>query len=267
MAPREVFPNPLAKQVILELRFPNLFFMEARIGEFQVGIMKDFPQAALVQRRNFMVLTGNLDSPEAQELAKQRQSDIEKIWQFKSESGTRLEVSSRNMAVVTDKHTSYTEGGDKSFRAIAEKAVRHFVQFTSLPIFQRVGLRYTNECPLFDRTTATFRDCYNSILPVDRFGLENLSVANSIAVARTGERQIQHAESLRFAQPIMVGNVAVAQPLISDALILDLDASSENVMADRVMATADDLHSLIDREFLSVIKQPIIDHMRKDANR
>jgi uncharacterized protein (TIGR04255 family) len=269
MANREVFPTPLAKQVILELRFPNLFFIEGRIGEFQIGIMKDFPQAALVHRRNFMVLAGNLDSPEMQEAAKQqqRQSDIEKIWQFKSESGTRVEVSSRTMSLVTEMHTSYTEGGEKSFRAVAQKVLAQFLSLTSLPLFLRVGLRYINECPLFNRTTDTFRDCYNSILPVQKFGLENLSVANCIAVARRGNGQIQHAESLRFAQPPVAGHgqIVIAQPLVSYALILDLDASCENVAAERVLTTADELHEMIAAEFREVIKEPILDFMRKEG--
>jgi len=270
MATREVFPTPLVKQVILELRFPNLFFMENRIGEFQIGIMKDFPQAALVHRRNFMVLAAILDSPEMQDAAmrQQRQSDIEKIWQFKSETGTRVEVSSQSMSLVTEKHTSYTEGGETSFRSIAETAVGQFLSFTKLPSLLRVGLRYINECPLFDRTTDTFRSCYNSILPVEKFGLESLTLANCVAVARSGNGQIQHAESLRFAQPTIAalaghGHAAMVQPLIFDALILDLDASSENVAAERVLTTTDELHQMIAAEFETVIKAPIIEHMRK----
>jgi uncharacterized protein (TIGR04255 family) len=254
MADNEVFATPLVKQVAFEIRFPNLFFIEGRIGDFQVQVMKDFPQSELVQRRSFMLLAGNVDSPQAQELAKQQASDIEKIWQFKSESGTRVEISSRNLVVVAEKHISYHEGGDKSFRSVVEKVVAQFFGLIQIPIVQRVGLRYINECPLFDKTTKTFKGCYNSVLPVDRFGLENLSIANCIVVAKSGDMQIQHAESLRFATPT------------GDILVLDLDASSENVAAERVLATADGLHNLIAVEFRTVIKEPIVEYMRKGKN-
>ncbi len=80
MPDNEGFPTPLVKQIAFEVRFPNLFFIEGRIGEFQVQIMRDFPQSELVQRRSFMVLAGNVDSPQVQELAKQQASDIDKIW-------------------------------------------------------------------------------------------------------------------------------------------------------------------------------------------
>jgi uncharacterized protein (TIGR04255 family) len=153
MADNEVFPTPLVKQVAFEIRFPNLFFIEGRIGEFQVQVMRDFPQSELVQRRSFMLLAGKVDSPDAQELAKQQGSDIQKIWQFKSDSGTRVEISSKNLVVVAEKHHSYTDGGDKSFRSVVEKVVAQFLGLIQIPVVQRVGLRYINECPLFDKTT------------------------------------------------------------------------------------------------------------------
>jgi uncharacterized protein (TIGR04255 family) len=254
MADNEVFPTPLVKQVAFELRFPNLFFIEGRIGEFQMQVMKDFPQSDLVQRRSFMVLAGDVDSPQAQELARQQASDIEKIWQFKSESGTRVEISSRNLVVVAEKHISYNEGGDKSFRSVVEKVVTQFLGLIQIPVIQRVGVRYINECPLLDKTTKRFKDCYNSVLPVDRFGLENLSTANCIVVAKSGDMQIQHAESLRFATPN------------GDILVLDLDASAENIASDKVMTTTDKLHEMIAAEFRNVIKEPIVEYMRKGKN-
>ena len=254
MANNEVFPTPLVKQVAFEIRFPNLFFIEGRIGEFQVLIMKDFPQSELVQRRNFMLLAGNVDSPQAQEIAKQQPSDTEKIWQFKSESGSRVEISSKNLIVVAEKHIAYHEGGEKSFRGVVEKVVAHFLGLIQIPIVQRVGLRYINECPLFDITTEGFKACYNSILPVNRYGLENLSRADCIAVAKDGDMQIQHVESLRFATPT------------GDILVLDLDAFTENTTSDKVMATADKLHEMISAEFRNVIKEPIVEYMRRRKN-
>jgi uncharacterized protein (TIGR04255 family) len=89
---------------------------------------------------------------------------------------------------------------------------------------------------------------------VDRFGLENLSTANCIVVAKSGDMQIQHAESLRFATPN------------GDILVLDLDASAENIASDKVMTTTDKLHEMIAAEFRNVIKEPIVEYMRKGKN-
>jgi len=254
MAPNEVFPTPLVKLVAFEIRFPNLFFLEGRIGEFQVQVMKDFPQSDLVHRRNLMIIAGNAENPQVQELAKQQSADtIERIWQFKAESGARLEISTRNLVLMSEKHTSYYEG-EKSFRSMVEKAVTEFFNLTQLPIVQRVGLRYVNECPLFDKTTETFMQCYNSILPVEKFRLENLSRADCIAVAKSGDMQIQHAESLRLATPT------------GDILVLDLDASTENIASDKVITTTDHLHGMIADEFQNVIKKPILDFMRRGKN-
>jgi uncharacterized protein (TIGR04255 family) len=253
MASKEVFPTPLVKQVAFEVRFPNLFFIEGRIGEFQVQVMKDFPQSELVHRRNLMIFAGNADNPQVQELAKQQSAEaVEKIWQFKAESGIRLEVSTRNLVLVSEKHSSYGEG-ERPFRSIIEKTVSEFFKLIQLPTVQRVGLRYINECPLLDKTTKTFNDCYNSILPVERFGLENLSKADCVAVAKDGSMQIQRIEGLRFGPS-------------SDLLVLDLDASTENIASGNVITTTDKLHELIEREFWNTIREPIVAHMRKGKN-
>src|SRR5271170_459469 len=103
MEPNEVFPKPLVKQVAFEVRFPNLFFIETRIGEFQVQVMKDFPQSELLLRRNVMFLAGSADN--LQELAKQQAGEAtDKVWVFKSKAGTRLEISSKNFVVSSEQH-------------------------------------------------------------------------------------------------------------------------------------------------------------------
>ena len=53
MAITEIFPYPTVKQVVFEIRFPNLFYIENKIGEFQTKIMKEFPESALLFQRKF----------------------------------------------------------------------------------------------------------------------------------------------------------------------------------------------------------------------
>jgi uncharacterized protein (TIGR04255 family) len=251
MSPAEIFPNPLVKHVFFEVRFANLFFIESRIGEFQVQVMKDFPQSELVVRKNFTIIAGKPPEAQMEELTKQQPGEsTEKIWQFKSNSGLTLEISTRNLVLGSERHTSYREG-DSPFRAVVDKNVSGFLKLIQLPVVQRVGLRYINEGPIFDRTTARFKDCYNSILPVDRFGLENLIRTDCVAVAKSGEMVVQHIESLRLGQPA------------GDKIILDLDAAAENVPTENLMATADKAHELIAGEFHKFVKDPISQYMRE----
>ena len=47
----EIFPHPTVKRVVFQIRFPNLFYIENKIGDFQMKIMKEFPQSALIFRK------------------------------------------------------------------------------------------------------------------------------------------------------------------------------------------------------------------------
>jgi uncharacterized protein (TIGR04255 family) len=247
MADHEIFTNPVVKTVAFEVRFPNLFFIEARIGEFQVKVMKDFPQSELVLRRNFMVVSAD----NIQELAKQQQGDaVVKIWQFKSATGTKLEISSKSLVLSSENHLSYHQGGEGAFRGIIDRILVPFFAMVQIPVALRVGLRYVNECPVFDRTTATFNECYNSILPLNRFALEHVVNADCVVLANTGTCQIRHMESLQLTPA-------------GDKLIIDLDAAAENVPSEHVMDSADNLHETVSDEFNTTIKGPVVDFMRR----
>jgi len=39
MAIAEIFPNPTVKSVFFEVRFPNLFYLEAKIGDLQLKVL------------------------------------------------------------------------------------------------------------------------------------------------------------------------------------------------------------------------------------
>jgi uncharacterized protein (TIGR04255 family) len=248
MPEHEIFPNPTVKQVACEVRFPNLFFIESKIGDFQMRVMKDFPLSELVHRRNLMFVTGNAEN--IQELAKQQEPSVDKIWQFRSASGTTLQISSSNLVLTSPKHNSYHQGGELSFRGIVSRVVGQFFELVNIPMALRIGLRYINECPIFQRSTERFNECYNSILPLNRFSLERVVNMDCAVVANTEQCQIRHMESLRLSEQ-------------NDVLLLDLDASMENVPAETVMTGIDVLHEAISTEFKDTIKEPIFQFMRK----
>jgi len=242
----EVFPSPVVKTVAFEVRFPNLFFIETRIGEYQVQVMKDFPQSELLHKR--LMFIGPLEN--AQELSKQSgDMGVEKVWVFKSTTGTKLEITSRNLVVSSERHSSYKHGDQNSFRSVIQRATAPFFRMISIPVALRVGVRYTNECPIFDRNTERFIGCYNSILPLNRFRLEDVSNMDCAVVTNLEKCQFRHLESMKL-------NPNGGQ------LILDLDAWMENVPSEIVMPTTDVLHEAISTNFRNTVKQPIIDFMR-----
>jgi len=244
----EVFPNPVVKSVAFEVRFPNLFFIETRIGEFQVQIMKEFPQSELLHRRNIMLLAGSADN--LQELAKQQAGETtDKVWVFKSNAGTKLEISSKNFVVSSEQHFSYKHEGEKSFRSVIKGAIEPFIRMVAIPLALRIGLRYVNECPIFDRNTKRFNECYNSILPMSRFKLERVANMDCAVVANMEHCQFRHLESMRLTPE-------------GGQLVLDLDAWTENVPSENVMASTDVLYETISAGFRNTVKQPIIDYMR-----
>jgi hypothetical protein len=51
MVINEVFPNPTVKQVIFQIRYPNLFYIENKIGDFQLKVMREFPESALIMKQ------------------------------------------------------------------------------------------------------------------------------------------------------------------------------------------------------------------------
>ncbi|MGB6500865.1 MAG: TIGR04255 family protein, partial [Thermoplasmata archaeon] len=247
----EIYANPVVKQVAFEIRFPNLFFIETRIGEFQVEVMGDFPQSELVHRRSFMFVAGNPDNKSIDDLAKQQANDsTDKIWQFKSLTGTKLEISSRNLVLSSGEHRSYKNGEEPTFRTLIKRVVDPFLKMVQLAIVLRIGFRYTNECPIFDRSTERFNQCYNSILPMSRFRLGEVANMDCAVVASAKDCQYRHLESMRLTPQ-------------GGTLVLDIDAWSENVQVEKVMDVTDLLYETISNDFKSTIKEPIIDFMRK----
>jgi uncharacterized protein (TIGR04255 family) len=249
MPEHEVFSNPVVKQVNFEIRFPNLFFIEGKIGDFQVQVIKDFPNSELVHRRSFMLFAGKPES--LTDLTKQQLGEtVDKIWQFKSLRGTTLEISSKNLVLTSEQHHSYKYGAEKSFRATIETVTKPFFDMVQLPSVLRVGFRYVNECPILERSTDKFKECYDSILPLNRFRLEDAESMDCAVVINRKPIQYRRLESLRLSPN-------------ECKLILDLDAWTENVPTEQVMAATDGLYDVISGEFKETVKAPIIEYMRK----
>ena len=251
MTIKEVFPNPTVKLVAFELKFPNLFYLESKVGDYQVKIMTDFPESSLLLRQQLTFTNvgpqGRLEQPD--ELLDKEWS--RKVWHFKSPKDFELELTTDSLVLKSAHHkTYYLKGGDK-FRDIIATAVNSFLEVTALPKINRIGLRYIDECPLPSKDNSTFKSYYNSVFPVDRFNLEGAKEMAFQTVVASGAHFLRYAEALKL--------VAENQYV----LVLDFDGFSQNVEPQNYLAVADELHTLISNEYEKTIREPVKKFMRK----
>jgi len=253
MSSGEVFPNPLVKQVIFAIRFPNLFFLGDRIGEFQIKVMKEFPKSELLLRRPFLV-TDEADKEKLERMVSglKEEEAVNRVWQFESERGVKLEVTSNLLALVSTSHKSYSHGQEGCFRDVVDSVTRHFYTLTQLPVVNRIGLRYIDECPVLDSSSEGFRAHYATVFPVDRFPLEASVDMHYRVVVKRDPHKLRYVESLQGE-----GN--------KRNLILDFDAWSESIEPSATIEVTDQLHDIIWDEFKRTIKEPIWEYMRRPA--
>lgn len=248
MSINEVFPNPTVKQVAFEIRFPNLFYLESRIGDLQLKIMREFPQTALLYRRQ--VLFADI-GPEA------KLTDIpidektgKKIWQFKSDKNVVLNITGNSLDIVSQYHKTYKlEGGDK-FRDIIKVVLDCFIEVMQIPIINRIGLRYIDECPIPSKDNSAFMSHYNSAFPLERFNLVDAKEMYFRTVIKKGESYLTYAESLQKTGE-------------EYKLILDFDGFAENIPSTNYLTVTDDLHTIISEEYERTIKEPVYEYMRQ----
>ena len=250
MVADEVFVRPTVKRVIFEIRFPNLFYMESKIGDLQLKIMKEFPESALVFRRQ-VVFADLGPAVKDQDVAEQLVGEPgRKIWQFKSPQGFQLNVLGNSLNIASNFHKSYSNPeAEHRFRDVIEFVLDNFLEVMRVPALGRVGLRYINECPVPRKDTDTFREYYDSVFPLGRFALEDATELLFRAVVARREYSLRYSETLRTE----AGGLK---------LIIDLDAFTQAIESKRCLSVVDDLHKLIRQEFLRTIREPVIEYMR-----
>jgi len=251
MAIKEVFPNPTVKQVIFQIRFPNLFMMERLIGDYQVKIMAEFPRSALLLRRG--VLIADVGSRAQLENIAEDANNMAsvKIWNFKSEKGTDLNVHTDSLDISSTLHKTYSNPKeDNRFRDTIEHTVGEFLKITQIPKLTRIGLRYIDECPVPAKETQAFQKYYNTTFPLKRFPVENALNMTFEARVKKGDRYLRFAESFEDVEGKL-------------KFILDFDGYAEGVLASEYLTVADELHELISEEYGASIKEPVREYMRR----
>ncbi len=247
----EIFPSPTVKQVIFQLTFPNLFFLEDRIGGFQLKIMKEFPHSSLLRRDKIVFADIGPEMKMEDISGKFDEKPVRKIWQFVSDRKVRLNVMTDSLDISSNFHKTYNLGDKDKFRDIIKFVTDNFIGVMELPIINRIGLRYIDECPIPSRDTATFRSFYNSAFPIDRFDISESSDMDFQVITKRGEYNLRYAESLQN-----INN--------KFCLMLDFDGFANKIEPNKILDVTDKLHEIILDEYEKTIKEPVIEQMRQE---
>jgi len=250
---QETFNFPTVKMVFFEIRFPHLFSIENRIGNFQEKIMSDFPKSEVGISRSIVFSETGPDG-KLVELPDQftRETGV-KTWIFQSkENNIRLEIKTNRLILVSKEHKTYNnEGGQPRFRDYLEKILENFFSTVKVPMLNRIGLRYIDEFPLPDLTNEVLMKYYNSTFPMDRFSLENITDGASFT-ASTRRRNY----NLNYRETLLNKDESLK-------LVLDFDGFAKNVPPENCMQVVDELHEIIDEEYFNNVKEPWLEYMRK----
>jgi uncharacterized protein (TIGR04255 family) len=247
----EVFVNPTVKEVHFEIRFPNLFYIETKIGDFQVNIMDRFPEAKLIFKHQVLLAETGLGGKFQPPPDLSDSEAVSKIWSFKSGTGVEVNVRSNGLGILSRQHKTYNNpSSPDKFRDVIEFVVSNFINITSIPVIQRIGLRYIDECPIPQMDNRKFHEWYNSTFALDRF---RLSDAREMTFLTTVKRD---AYFLRFSEALTKKNETYI-------LLLDFDGFAEEIKPMQYLEVTDNLHSLISEEYNLSIKDPVRVFMRQ----
>jgi uncharacterized protein (TIGR04255 family) len=250
MSINEIFPNSTVKQVIFQIRFPNLFYIESKIGELQLGIMQEFPESSLIERRKIVFVDVGTDLKPLEDDLDTDKETGRKIWQFRSPKDFQLNVLSNSLDITSQHHKTYDFGDGDKFRDIIKFVLDTFLKVTAIPIINRIGLRYVDECPVPLKNNDSYISYYDSAFPLNRFNLADAEEMVSIVKTKRGKHYLRYIESLQ-----KVDN--------EYKLVLDFDGYAINIRPEIYLDVTDELHTIISDEFEKTIKEPVLEYMRK----
>jgi len=139
--------------------------------------------------------------------------------------------------------------GDK-FRDAIRFVADNFFEVMKIPIINRLGLRYVDECPLPSKDNKTFRSFYKSVFPIDRFNIADAQEMMFRTVTKKNGHNLIYMESLQKIKG-------------EYKLILDFDGFATKVRSEDYLRVTDELHRIINEEYERTIKEPVLQYMRQ----
>jgi uncharacterized protein (TIGR04255 family) len=249
MAINEVFSNPIVKQVIFQITFPNLFFLEDKIGDFQLSIMNQFPNSELINRTEFFYadVGPEIDENRVEKNIKKRTGA--KIWKFTNADNVIVNVTTNSLDISSTSHKTYNnEGSDYKFRDTITFVVEAFLAITKIPIILRMGLRYTDEISIDEVNKDIYLSYLNTAFNTDKFDPQN-------------------AKNIQYAITTTIEDIGLNYKEILNSkekkILLDFDGFLVNIPAVDFIQRADQIHTLLSNEFERTIKEPVYEIMRK----
>ncbi len=248
MVINEIFPNPTVKQVIFKIKFPNLLYIENRLGDFQLEIIDEFPKSSVIYKRQVLFAdTGPGGKLEG--IPVENEEPGFKIWEFKSDKNIKIMLSTYSLSIVSEYHKTYSLDGGEKFRDIIISVLESFFKIMKIPHISRIGLRYIDECPLPSKNNDTLNEYYNSAFPTGKFKLENTEEMQFVALIEREGHKLRYSEVLKKVNS-------------EYQYILDFDGFTHDIETSKYLEVTDKLHTLISDEFEKTIKKPVYDHMR-----
>jgi len=247
---KEVFPYPTIKEVDFEIRFPHLFSIEKKIGDFQEKIITKFPESQRIFSRPILITDSGSEGKHV-DVSEQREPNIgQTIWVFKSKQKQEVRVTTSSLAIVSTQYEAYNNpSSEKKFRAVIEYIVSNFFNIIKIPIIKRIGLRYVNEWPLPSKDNETLGRLYDSTFPIGRFPLKN---AKRIYFEITTKRKNHN----------LIFREGLAKKKDQYKLLLDLDSFEKEIPSKDFLKVTDELHEIIEEEYFSIIKEPMKKYLR-----
>ncbi len=237
-----IYPNPIIKQVIFQIKFANLFIIENKIGEFQEKIIDKFPESSLSIRRQVMIADVGPEF-KLEEISTEESLGV-KIWQFKSDDKYTLSVLTNSLDIVSQQHKSYYSPDSNGFRDITKYSVDYFLELVPLHTIKRMGLRYIDDAPIPSMKNEEFKEWYNTVFPLNRFDLENTEKIQFLTTTRRKDYFLTYRESIVKEESTF-------------KYYLDFDGYATNVHVNNYISILDELHELIHNEWENTIKDPV----------
>ena len=134
---REIFPYPIIKEVDFEIRFPNLFYIETKMGDLQIRIMNRFPESKLIYQHQIMFADTGAEGKFTLQHDLPESESARKIWNFKSGTGVEVNVKSNSLSIHSLRHKTYVNpSSEEKFRDTIEFVVSKFMEVTSIEIYK-----------------------------------------------------------------------------------------------------------------------------------